>query len=96
MVIILNARSSSRFSENIETTELKSYQTKTKDPYITAYLKADVLPLTFIIGDGKEYNSESRNFFNHPLNPDSNYTVLLRFFESEVNFINLKVQSIQL
>ena len=79
MVIIRSAKSSSRISENIETTELKSYQTKTKDPYITAYLKADILPLTFIIGDGKEYNSESRNFINHPLNPDSSYTVLLSF-----------------
>jgi hypothetical protein len=72
-------------SENIKTSKLKPYQTNTQDPYITAYLKADVLPLTFVIGDGKVYSSEKEKYFNQPLEENSNYIVFLRFFESQVN-----------
>ena len=72
-------------SENIKTSKLKRYQTNTQDPYITAYLKADVLPLTFVIGDGKVYSSEKEKYFNQPLEENSNYIVFLRFFESQVN-----------
>ena len=72
-------------SENIKTSKLKPYQTKTQDPYITAYLKADVLPLTFVIGDRKMYSSEKEKYINQPLEENSNYIVFLRFFESQVN-----------
>lgn len=85
MVIIQRAASSVISSETIETNDLKSYQNDTKDPYVTAYLKRDVLPLTFLIGDGKEHNSEKEKYFNNPLNPNSYYIVFLRFFESKVN-----------
>jgi hypothetical protein len=85
MVIVQLVTSSQTPSENIKTSELKPYQTSTQDPYITAYLKADVLPLTLVIGDGKEYNSEKEKYFNQPLEQNSSYLVFLRFFESQVN-----------
>jgi hypothetical protein len=85
MVIMQLVTSSQTPSENIKTSKLKPYQTSTQDPYITAYLKADVLPLTLVIGDGKEYNSEKEKFFNQPLEQNSSYFVFLRFFESQVN-----------
>ena len=84
MVIVQNAKSSSVLSENLRTSDLKSYQANTKDPYVTAYLKADVLPLVFVIGDGKDYNSENEKYSNQPLKQNSSYIVFLRFFESEV------------
>ena len=85
MVIVQNAKSSSIPSENLRTSDLKPYKTNIKDPYITAYLKADVLPLTFVIGDGKEYSSEKEKYFNQPLKQNSNYIVFLRYFENQVN-----------
>jgi hypothetical protein len=85
MVIVQLVTSSQTPSENIKTRELKPYQPNTQDPYITAYLKSDALPLTFVIGDGKEYNSEKEKYFNQPLVHNSSYLVFLRFFEIQVN-----------
>ena len=85
MVIVQLVTSSETPSENVKTRELKAYQTNTRDPYITAYLKSDALPLTFVIGDGKEYNSEKEKYFNQPLVHNSSYLMFLRFFESQVN-----------
>jgi uncharacterized membrane protein len=85
MVIVQNAKSSSTPSENLKTSDLKPYQENMKDPYVTAHLKADVLPLTFAIGDGNEYNSEKEKYINQPLKLNSIYIVFLRFFESQVN-----------
>jgi hypothetical protein len=68
--------------EDIKTSDLKPYHAKKQeDPYIAAYLSADILPFTFVIGDGKKYNFENETFFNKPLKQNSNYTVFLRFFE---------------
>jgi hypothetical protein len=85
MVIVQNAKITSTPSENLKTGDLKSYQENMNDPYVTAYLKADVLPLTFVVGDGKEYNNEKEKYFNQPLKLNSSYIVFLRFFESQVN-----------
>ena len=87
MVIVENAMTSSTRSENLRASDLKPYQKNTKGPYVTAYIKADVLPLTFVIGDGREYNSEDEKYFNQPLKQSSNYIVFLRFFENKVNEI---------
>ncbi|CAB3999522.1 Hypothetical predicted protein [Paramuricea clavata] len=57
-----------------------------KDPYVTAYLKADVLPLTIVIGDGNEYNSEKEKYINQPLKLNSIYIAFLRFFESQDSY----------
>jgi hypothetical protein len=86
MVIVQSVTGGHTPSENIKTSDLAPYQTNTQDPYITAYLKADVLPATFVIGDGKEYNSEKEKYFNQPLRQNSDYIVFLRFFESQVKF----------
>ena len=85
MVIVQNAKSSSTPSENLRTSDLKPYKANKNDPFVTAYLKTDVLPLTFVIGDGKEYNSEKEKYVNQPLKQNSNYIVSLRFFENQVN-----------
>ena len=88
MVIVRMVTSSQTASENIETSELKPYQSNNiQDPYITAYLEAKVTPLTFLIGDGKEYNSKTEKYFNQPLKQNSNYVVLLRYFESQVKIL---------
>ena len=71
----------------IETKDLKPYQNNLQDPYITAYFKADVLPLLFVIGDGKEFNFSRKRYFNQPLKQNSTYIVFLRFFETNVSFI---------
>ncbi len=84
MVIVQNATRNPTPSEGIETNQLKPYQENIQDPYVTAFLKADVLPLTFIIGDGKEYNSEKLKYSNQPLQQNSSYIVFLRFFENQV------------
>ena len=81
MVVVQNTNAVTTSSENIKTTDLKPHQSEKNDPYITAYFKADMLPLTFIIGDGEK----RRNFSNQPLKQNSSYAVFLRFFESEVN-----------
>ncbi|CAB4004032.1 Hypothetical predicted protein [Paramuricea clavata] len=93
MVIVQNAKSSSVLSENLRTSDLKPYQTNTKDPYVTAYLKADVLPLVFVIGDGKDYNSEKEKYSNKPLKQNSSYIVFLRYFESEGSYYSTKWSS---
>ncbi len=85
MVIVQSAKSSSTLSENLRTSDLKPYQANISDPYVAAYLKTDVLPLTFVIGDGKEYNSEKEKYVNQPLKQNSSYIVFLRFFENQVN-----------
>jgi hypothetical protein len=85
MVIVQNAKSSSTPSENLRTSDLQPYKANINDPYVTAYLKTDVLPLTFVIGDGKEYNSEKEKYVNQPLKQNSSYILFLRFFENQVN-----------
>ncbi len=87
MVIVQNAKSSSAASKNLRTSDLKPYKASISDPYVTACLKTDALPLTFVIGDGKEYNSEKEKYFNQPLKQNSHYIVFLRYFESQVNII---------
>ena len=84
MVIVQMGIRYSRTTEYIKTNELKSYQANTRDPYVTAYLKTDELPLDFVIGDGKEYNFGKRKYANKPLKQNSSYITFLRFFESEV------------
>ena len=84
MVIVQNAKSSSTPSETLRTSDLEPYKANKNDPYVTAYLKTDVLPLTFVIGDGKEYNSEKEKYVNQPLKQNSSYIVFLRFFENQV------------
>ena len=85
MVIVQSAKSSSMLSENLRTSDLKPYQANMNDPYVTAYLKADVLPLTFVIGDGKEYSTKKEKYVNQPLKQNSSYIVFLRYFENQVN-----------
>ena len=85
MIIVESSTATSARSENLRASYLKPYEENTKGPYITAYLNADVLPLTFVIGDGKEYNSKDQKYFNQPLKQNSNYIVFLRFFENQVN-----------
>ena len=87
MVIVQIASSNPASSEDIETNKLQPYRENKMGPYVTAYLKADLLPLTFVIGDGKEYNFEKEKYFNQPLKQDSGYIVFLRYFESKVNSI---------
>ena len=72
--------------EDIETNDLKPNQDDFQDPYITAYFKADVLPLLFVIGDGKEFNFGNESYYNQPLKQNSSYIVFLRFFETNVSF----------
>ncbi|CAB4042861.1 tenascin-like isoform X4, partial [Paramuricea clavata] len=93
MVIVQNAKMTSTLSENIKTSDLKPYRENMNDPYITAYLKADVLPLTFVIGDGKEYNSEQEKYINQPLKLNSSYIVFLRFFESQDSYYSTEWSS---
>jgi hypothetical protein len=85
MIIVENSKKSSARSEELRTNDLEPYQENTEGPYVTASLKADVLPLTFVIGDGKEYNSKDQKYFNQPLTENSDYVVFLRFFENQVN-----------
>ena len=87
MIIVQLATKSPTPVEDIQTEDLKPYQTDTKDPYIAAYLKTHVLPFTFVIGDGKEYNSKKQKYLNQPLEQNSNYIVFLRFFENQVNSV---------
>ena len=85
MAIVQNASKTPTSVEKIPTNDLRPYQTGIEGRYVAAYFKADVLPLTFIIGDGKEYNSEDGNYTNQPLKQNTSYIVFLRFFESQVN-----------
>jgi hypothetical protein len=73
--------------EDIETNDLKPDQNNSQDPYITAYFKADVLPLLFVIGDGKQFNFGNESYYNQPLKQNSSYIVFLRFFETNVSFL---------
>jgi hypothetical protein len=96
MVIVQIATKNPTPVEDIKTSNLKPYPTDTQDPYITAYLKADALPLTFVIGDGTTFNYENKIYFNQPLKLNSNYIVFLRFFESKVNSIKKPELNVQL
>ena len=87
MVIVQSAKSSSIPSENLRTSDLKPYQANINDPYVTAVLITDVLPVMLVIGDGKEYNSGKEKYFNQPLKHNSSYIVFLRFFENQVNIV---------
>ncbi|XP_028413353.1 uncharacterized protein LOC114536224 [Dendronephthya gigantea] len=86
MIIVQNSKSGPVSSKIIKTSDLTKYRSNTQDPYITGYLKADVLPLTFVIGDGKIYGSENENYPNKPLTANSNYFVFLRFFKSQNSY----------
>ena len=86
-MIVVELTPKNRGVEKIGKRDLKPYHTNTKDPYVTAYLKAEVLPQTFVIGDGNEYNSEKQNYSNQPLEQNSSYIAFLRFFESQVNSV---------
>jgi hypothetical protein len=90
MIIVMDAPKNRRVEE-IGRSDLKPYHADTKDPYVTAYLKTDVLPLTFVIGDGKEYNSEKEKYSNQPLKQNSSYIAFVRFFESQVNSVKTKL-----
>ena len=85
MIIVQKVTNSQTPSENIETSKLKPYEANTQDPYITAVLRTDFWRSTFIIGDGKEYNSDKGSYLNQPLKQNSSYIVFLRFFENKVN-----------
>ncbi|XP_028402428.1 receptor-type tyrosine-protein phosphatase S-like [Dendronephthya gigantea] len=86
MIIVRTTENFSKPVEEIETSDLKPYQSNTQDPYITDYLKTDVLPSSFVIGDGKEYSYENGTYVNQPLQPNTSYNVFLRFFESQDSF----------
>ena len=85
MVIVESSIKSPIQSKNLRPSDLKPYQENIKGPYITSSIKADALPLMFVIGDGKEYNSKDQQYFNQPLQQNSNYIVFLIFFENQVN-----------
>jgi hypothetical protein len=87
VMIIVKFAPKNRGVNEIGKSDLKQYHANTKDLYVTAYLKADDLPPTFVIGDGKEYNSEKEKYFNQPLKQNSSYIAFLRFFESQVNSV---------
>ncbi|CAB3995578.1 Hypothetical predicted protein [Paramuricea clavata] len=86
MVIVQISSDNPKPVESLKASNLKPYQANTQDPYITAYLKTDALPLTFVIGDGKEYNSEKQKYFNQPLKQNSSYILFLRFFENQNSY----------
>ena len=93
MIVVQMATSNPRAPEDIATNELKPHGEimDGNDPYIAAYFEAGKLPSTFVIGDGKEYNSAKQNYSNPPLKQNSSYIVFLRFFESQVSFTRNKV-----
>jgi hypothetical protein len=91
VMIIVKVAPKNRGVNKIGKSDLKQYRANTKDLYVTAYLKADVLPLTFVIGDGMEYNSDKENYFNQPLKQNSSYIAFLRFFESQVNSVKTEL-----
>jgi hypothetical protein len=91
VMIIVQVAPKNKGVNKIGKSDLKQYHANTKDPYVTAYLKADVLPLTFVIGDGQEYNSGKENYFNQPLKQNSSYIAFLRFFENEVNSVKTEL-----
>ena len=91
MVIVQIASDNPKPVESLNASDLKPYEANTQDPYITAYLKTDALPLTFVIGDGKEYNSEKQKYFNQPLKQNSSYILFFRFFENQVNSVNTEL-----
>ena len=84
MIIVQAAENVSKPVEAIKTSKLEPYKSNTKDPYITAYLKTNVFSLPFVIGDGKKYNFQNTTYVNLPLQPNTSYTVFLRFIESQV------------
>ena len=85
LIVVQSTTNNPTSSENLRTSVLKPYQADIKGPYVTAYCKAGLLPLAFVIGDGKEYNSEEKTYFNQPLEQNSSYIAFLRFFEDKVN-----------
>ena len=85
MVIVQVGTGRQQPVEDIRTSDLMPYEVNTQNPYVTAYLKADDIPKTFVIGDGNEYSSEKVNYFNQPLKENTSYSVFLRYFESKVS-----------
>ena len=85
MIIVTIASEKQTQAENIRTIDLRPHWSgNLNEPYITAYLKADVLPLMFVIGDGNQYDSEAENYLNQPLKNNTKYIAFLRFFENQV------------
>ena len=93
MIIVQIASKTPTPVEDIQTNDLKPFQANTQDLYITAYFKADVLPLKFVIGDGKEYKFENERYINHPLKQNSSYIVFLRFFETKDSYYSTEWSS---
>ena len=87
MVIVrVASRNNSIPVDDIKTDELQPYHPNETDHYITAYFKVHSgTPSTFVIGDGKTYEFDDRNYTNNPLKQNSGYAVFLRFFGNEVN-----------
>jgi hypothetical protein len=90
MVIVQIAPKTPTPVEDIQTNDLRPYQTDTQDPYVAAYFKANILPFTFIIGDGKEYKFKNKIYYNHLLKEGTSYIVFVRFFDTKVHFMEEK------
>ena len=92
MVIVqVASRNSPGPVDNIKTDELEPYQPNKADPYIAAYFNVESgTPSTFVIGDGKTYKFDNKDYVNNPLKQNSSYIVFLRFFEKEVNSMQSK------
>ena len=84
-IIVQSAGKNPTSSGNLRTSDVKPYQTNVEDPYITGYIKADTLPLLFVVGDGKNYNSDKETYLNQPLKQNSSYIVFVRYFENQVS-----------
>lgn len=85
MIIVQNSSQYRRIPEDIKTSDLEPYQANTRKPYIATYFEVDSnAPSTFVIGDGKSYKFKAKYYINKPLEPNSSYTVFLRYFENEV------------
>ena len=93
MVIVESSIKSPIQSENLRPSDLKPYQENIKGPYVTSFIKADVLPLMFVIGDGKEYNSKDQQYSNQPLQQNSNYIVFVIFFENQSSYYSTEWSS---
>ena len=91
LIVVQSGTNNPTSSENLRSSNLKPYQANINDPYVTAYLKTDVLPLLFVVGDGKNYNSDKETYFNQPLKQNSRYIVFLRFFENQVSRIKIVI-----
>ncbi|XP_028413335.1 uncharacterized protein LOC114536208 isoform X2 [Dendronephthya gigantea] len=86
MIIVQRTTNRPAPREDDDTNKLKLCQENNQDRYVAAYLRAELLPLSFVIGDDKEYNSENVTYVNHYLQGNTSYRVFVRFFESEKSY----------